>query len=90
MPFEQLHVTTSVQVTEDKGTYLGIDGLGVLYVFGTFTLVNLVFGNFLFGCLLTILVYLILRLYLTGKPRNFLLYALLYPFRPKVYRHRCD
>ncbi len=85
----RLTITTSVIVTEEKGTFLGIDGIGVLYVFGTFTLVNVVTRNFLLGCLLASLVYLVLRLYLTGKPKNFLFYALLYPFRPKVYRHQC-
>ena len=87
---DQLNLTTSVKVTEQKGTFLGIDGIGVLYVFLTFTLINLLTGKFIAACLFSLLVYLILRLYLTGKPRHFLLYALLYPFRPKIYRHRCN
>ena len=84
-----LNITSSVKVTEEKGTFLGVDGLGILYVFCCFTLTNLLTGNFLLACWLSALVYLLLRLYLTGKPRHFLLYALLYPFRPKIYRHQC-
>jgi len=85
----QLNLTSSVKVTEEKGTFLGLDGIGALYVFSSFTAVNLLTGNFVIGSLLSALVYLVIRLYLTGKPKNFLLYALLHPLRPKVYRHQC-
>ena len=85
---EKLPVTTSSIVTEDKGRFMGLDGLHFLYVVGAFAIINIVFNNFLAACIVCAILYTIMKHYLSGKPDGFLEDMVLYFSRPKIFEHR--
>lgn len=93
---EQLPVTTSSIITESKGTFLGLDGMGVLAVFGAFVAFNFIAGlfeslqksSFPIALGASSIMYLIMRRLISGRPDGFLLDICLYSFRPKKFEHR--
>ncbi|MFZ5807220.1 MAG: hypothetical protein ACOY3I_08455 [Verrucomicrobiota bacterium] len=90
---EKLPITTSSIVTESKGTFLGLDGMGFFIVIvafvGTMMIVNTFSDHgFPFGVLASVIVFLIMRLWMRGKPDGFLLDTILFSMRPKTFEHQ--
>lgn len=91
---EKLPVTTSSIITESKGTFMGIDGIGFLYVVGVFVVSMMVLQTVGFkhafptAIGIAVCMFFVMRYYLTGKPDNFLRDVVLYPLRPKIFEHR--
>ena len=89
-----LPTTKSPVITEDKGTFLGLEGAGFLIVFGVFALtavsIDLLtsFSGFPFALLLSTLLYLAMRAVLNGKPKKHLQHWIRYRFIPKKWSHQ--
>ncbi len=90
----QLPTTKSSVITEDKGTFLGLDGAGFLIVFAVFALtavgIDLLtsFSGFPIALLLSILLYLSMRAILNGKPKRHLQHWIRHRFIPKKWSHQ--
>jgi hypothetical protein len=90
---EKLPLTTSSIITESKGTFMGLDGMGFLVVIVSFAGSNLVLdmvteNAFPIALGIAFVFYIIMRIYMSGKPDNFLRDALVYSIRPKLFEHR--
>jgi|GEM_PF-5455546 len=84
-----LPTTTSSNITEDKGQFMGLDGMGILIVMAVFGLTNIFTGNnFPVALIVTFIVYYIIKHYLNGKPDGFLMDLISHPMRPKLFEHR--
>ena len=84
---EQLPVTTSSSITESKGTFMGLDGMSFFVVMMAGVLLT-IFFNFFAGLGTAILVYIIMRLYISNRPDGFLMDVIIYAMRPKLFEHR--
>jgi hypothetical protein len=85
---EKLPVTTSSIITESKGSFMGLDGMGFFYVMGVFAVVNVIGNNFLLSTVVAVVVYAIMKTYMSGKPDGFLEDIMVYSMRPKLFEHR--
>lgn len=90
---EKLPLTTSSIITESKGTYMGVDGMGILVVMFSFIGTIIILDNFTknafpVGVGVAAVVFFIMRHWMSGKPDNFLRDVILYPMRPKLFEHR--
>lgn len=90
---EKLPVTTSSIVTESKGTFMGLDGMGffvvILSFVATMMLVNMFCEHgFPVGTIAAFIAFIIMRFWMRGKPDNFLVDTIMYPSRPKLFEHR--
>ena len=90
---EKLPTTTSSIITESKGTFLGLDGMGFLVVVFGATIVGVVFYPITdhappIAAVAGLCIYFVMRFYMSGRPDSFLRDALLFSGRPKIFEHR--
>ena len=90
---DKLPVTTSSIVTESKGTFMGLDGMGFFVVMFSFVMgiiMTQAFTEhaFIFGAGFAAIMFIIMRVWIGGKPDGFLKDALLFFSRPKLFEHR--
>lgn len=89
-----LPLTKSSIITEDKGSFLGLDGAGFFIVFGVFVLTAVsidlftTFSGFPIALILSTLLYLAMRAILNGKPKNYLKHWIQYQIHPKRWSHQ--
>ena len=76
-----LPVTRSSMATEDPGAFLGLEGMGILYVLILFALTMALADNLPLSIILAGGLYLVLKLYLRGKPPRFLWHLCLFQIR---------
>ncbi|MES2307503.1 MAG: hypothetical protein V4507_01460 [Verrucomicrobiota bacterium] len=93
LPRENLPTTKSSVITEDKGTFLGLEGAGFFIVFGVFAITAVgidlltTFSGFPVALLLSVIVYLSMRAILNGKPPKHLQHWIRHQFIPKQWSH---
>ncbi|MDD2708028.1 MAG: hypothetical protein PHV34_08465 [Verrucomicrobiae bacterium] len=76
-----LPVIRSSMATEDPGTFLGLEGMGVLYVLILFAVTMALADNLPLAVVLAGGLYFALKLYLRGKPPRFLLHLCVFQIR---------
>ncbi len=90
---KQLPVTTSSYIVDDKGT----EGYFLFVVLTAGVVFNIIIQNipgdigdnsFPLACAFTILVYILFKRYLNGKPPMFLMHLLIYPTLAKKFTHQ--
>lgn len=90
---KDLPVTRSSIITEDKGTFMGLEGAGFLIVFAVFTITAVgidlftTFSGFPVALLVSVILYLCMRAALNGKPKNHLTHWIRFQSLPKKWTH---
>lgn len=85
---KELPATKSVVLANEKDTFLGLEGPSIFLPTFCFLIWHKFTGNFFASCVVFLLVYFFLRIYLRDKPKYFLRFILDWYQLPKHYEHR--
>lgn len=92
--YTPLPTTKSSIITEDKGTFLGLEGAGFFIVFGVFVVTAVgidlftSFSGFPVALLLSTTLHFAMRAILNGKPKNYLKHWISHQILPKRWSHQ--